>query len=541
MLFETIEIKGKLNIRGFCIDAKKYSEQIINKIKEYFTVKNTSNENNIVTYYLYKEHKKYLIIPKFYANKNIDITLIIIDNNKIDNLKFICKKCDYKSKKIDISFDGKLRDYQQQCINHILNLFNSCINSPMGGLLKFSCGMGKTMTAIYLSHILKEKTLIVVGSTSLLDQWVERYKENSNAEIGIIQQNKFEIDKDICIATAQTINSRDYDADCFKEFGLVIYDEVHHFGSVTFSNVLMKTSAKYTIGLSATPVREDDMMYVVNWFIGDIIYELKKKFDYRILVKRIYFNSENILFKEKLKRYNGKMTPDSVKMLGNLTKHNIRNNIIINIIDVLKCKGRKIFVFSDRVEHLKILKEATDSIINSKNENHMYKTNYFIGKCKKMERVEASKYGDIIFATLKIAEEGIDISRLDTVIYALPIKQEKRLEQSSGRILRLEKYEDLINIPLVIDISDQLSLFSKWSNYREEYYTKENWFVQNYYFNDNNYFYQKNENQNEDPFKLIFNNIDDEKFIEENLIGCKNNEIIEKKEIDVMNLLYPKK
>ena len=66
-----------------------------------------------------------------------------------------------------------------------------------------------------------------------------------------------------------------------------------------------------------------------------------------------------------------------------------------------------------------------------------------MGSCKKLERKEAEKNGDIIFATLKIAEEGIDISRLDTVIYALPIKLHKRLEQSSGRILRLEKYDDL--------------------------------------------------------------------------------------------------
>ena len=56
----------------------------------------------------------------------------------------------------------------------------------------------------------------------------------------------------------------------------------------------MKTSAKYSIGLSATPVRSDNMMYVINWFIGDIIYKMRKDFDYRVLVKRIYFNSKNI-------------------------------------------------------------------------------------------------------------------------------------------------------------------------------------------------------------------------------------------------------
>ena len=549
MSLSTINVKGILDIRGFSIKKKIYPEKVIDKIRNFFHVVNTVDDKEVSVYDLSYEDKKYITIPKFYANKNIEIILMIIDDIKYDNIQFECSKCKYESEKININFTGIMRDYQMKCIDTIMKLFNKCKNSPKGGMLKFSCGMGKTLMAIYLAHVLGLKTLIIVHMGNLLDQWIERFQQFTNATIGIIRQDKLEIDKDICIATVQTICSRNYDTETFKKFGLVIFDEAHHYGSQQFSNVLKCTSAEYTIGLSATPVRKDEMMYIIHWCIGEIIYKLKKKFDYRIMVKRIFFDSENSLFVDKLKKYNGKMTSDSIKMMTNLTKNNIRNNLIINVIDALKKKGRKIFIFSDRIEHLKILKEGTDEIITANDEHHMFKTCLYIGACKKAQRKEAEKSGDIIFATLKIAEEGLDISRLDTLIFALPLKQEKTLEQSTGRILRLEKYDDLINIPLVIDICDKLSLFQRWADCRMEYYNKEDWYVENYHFKDTVYMYNKGENMNDSPYKIMFDNIDSEDFIEKHLI--KNNDmlcnikepdekVVEKK-IDVMSLLYPTK
>lgn len=545
MNFETIQIKGILNNDGFCIKKKKYNTKIIDKIKNNFTITKELDDwkKTIVKYELYYIKNNFLVIPKFYANKSIEITLTIVDEKKIDKIQFVLKKQVYDIKTTNFQFNGTLRNYQQECMDYILNLFKINKKQPKGGLLKFSCGMGKTIMAVYLSHILKVKTLIVVHLGHLLDQWIDDFKNFTDAKVGVIKQNKCELDNDVCVGMIQTICSRDYDNEIFKDFGLVIFDEVHHYGSKYFSNILMKTSFKYTIGLSATPIRQDDMMHVVKWFLGDIIYQMKKKFDYRILVKRIYFSSDNELFEEKMKKYKGKLSPDSIKMINNFKDHNIRNNIIINIIDILKYKGRKIFVFSTLVEHLKILKKAIDDIIDSKNENHMFKTSLFISSSTKIEKEEAKKSADIIFATVQIAEEALNISRLDTVIYAIPVKQHKRLEQSSGRILRLEKYEDLTNIPLVVDISDELSCFNSWSNNRNEYYENEGWYIDNYYMKDNKYIYKKNDDITKNPYEIIFENIDDEHFIEKNLIkekkndNCENNNKINEND-KIMKRLY---
>ena len=137
-----------------------------------------------------------------------------------------------------------------------------------------------------------------------------------------------------------------------------------------------------------------------------------------------------------------------------------------------------------------------------------------MGSTKKGERKMAEKDGDIIFATLQLAEEGLDIDRLDTILLALPIKQAKTVTQSIGRIWRKDKLNDITSIPLVLDISDLLSIYQKWSSKRNEIYALNNWYIQNFYFEDENYIYNKNEDTNKNFINILFDDIDDEKFIE---------------------------
>ena len=153
-----------------------------------------------------------------------------------------------------------------------------------------------------------------------------------------------------------------------------------------------------------------------------------------------------------------------------------------------------------------------------------------MGKTLRGEKKMAEKDGDIIFATMQLAEEGLDIPHLDTVIFALPvcvqkdkndkkkIKSDKSLIQSIGRILRNDKLENLTQIPLVVDITDLFSIYSAWSTRRNEVYSNKNWYIQNYHWEDLNYLYNGSQDKNKDPMKIMFDDICDEDFIESNLI-----------------------
>ena len=236
-----------------------------------------------------------------------------------------------------------------------------------------------TVIAIYLASLLKLKTLIVVHKEFLQDQWIERIKAFTNASVGIIRQKKVEINNDIVVGMAHSISCIEYEDNIFKDFGLVIYDEVHHLGSRMFSKCLLKTSAEYTVGLSATPERQDGMMKVVNWCIGDILYKMKKVYDYRVFVKRIFFSSTNPYYKEKKRWIKGAIRPDHNSMIEIITNTPSRTRLIIKMIDMLKCigGGRKILILSSRVEHLQTIKKGVDKYIKNANEEEEVEDIYF--------------------------------------------------------------------------------------------------------------------------------------------------------------------
>jgi superfamily II DNA or RNA helicase len=72
----------------------------------------------------------------------------------------------------------------------------------------------------------------------------------------------------------------------------------------------------------------------------------------------------------------------------------------------------------------------------------------------------------VILATFHIASEGFDCPGLDTLILASP---KSDVIQCVGRIQRIPQHQRQ-NIPLVIDIVDNFSLFAKQAQKRLKYY-----------------------------------------------------------------------
>ena len=77
----------------------------------------------------------------------------------------------------------------------------------------------------------------------------ENYSEKilskyENSKVGIIMRDKIDVkNKDVVIGMLRSLSTKDYDTNILNEFGLVIYDEVHHMGSRVDSQALLKTSA----------------------------------------------------------------------------------------------------------------------------------------------------------------------------------------------------------------------------------------------------------------------------------------------------------
>ena len=67
-----------------------------------------------------------------------------------------------------------------------------------------------------------------------------------------------------------------------------------------------------------------------------------------------------------------------------------------------------------------------------------------------------------------MAEEGLDIDGLNTLVLATP---KKNIIQSIGRIMRKPIQEGDVN-PLIVDVLDNMSCFKRWADDRMAYYNK---------------------------------------------------------------------
>jgi superfamily II DNA or RNA helicase len=461
----------KIDRHGYHIKKKNLEKKEIENLKKELTVSPVNNMygGEEVFYEQYVETEKEIIIPRYFGIKNYGEP----------------KKYNFEPQEAKIPFITKLRDYQEpivaKCVEHILQFG--------GGHLSVPCGRGKTVMAIYIAHKLGLKTLVITHQSFLQDQWIDRIKFFTGEKAGIIRQDEVKVDgKNIVVGMIHSIASRDY-GDIFDDFGLIICDECHHYASKWFSNTISKLGGKYTLGLSATLYRNDGLVKVVHWYLGEVAYKEKIKTNNQVVVKMLNFSSKHKKFKETTKMVKGIRLPNCSKMLNNLVENKDRNTILINVINELRQQpGRKILVLSGRKSsHLPKLKNEIDNLIKADLDSGKLlqgecNTYYYTGDCKRSEREEAEKNADIIFGTFNMAQEGLDIPRLNTVIFATP---KKDIVQAVGRILRKELQNGDIR-PLIVDIVDNLNIFTKQGNVREKFYDQSDYKVDYFYFLDKN-------------------------------------------------------
>ena len=430
-----------INKEGYIIPKIDKYNEIIKKIRIELEVQPhiTFNLPNMKPnkFKVYKEYDDYIVIPKFYGIKNF---------GQPDNIY------DYKGENINIDFKGILRHHQEEIINYI----EPYIHNNKGGVLCLPCASGKTVLSLYLISKYKVKTLVIVHKTFLLNQWKERAEQFTNAKVGIIQQNTIEIDGyDIVIAMLQSIAKEKYDKNIFNKFGMVIFDEAHHAPSQYFSKVLPIINCEITIGLSATPKRNDKLEKVLYWYFGDIMYKSKIKENDQVQVNIINYDIEHEKFQEFF-LYTGDV--NRAKTINKITTIGRRNKYIIDTLCQILSTERKVLILSDRLEHLKLLKSRLDL-------REITTSDYYIGGMKQ-NLLKKAENAQVIFATYGMASEALDIPDLNTL---LMVTSRKEVEQAVGRILR--KIDPNIR-PLIYDFVDQLPSFISQSKHRIKLYNK---------------------------------------------------------------------
>jgi len=375
-----------------------------------------------IFYTMYKLTNKFMYVPRYFTS---------VGTLKLNEHK-VCK----------IIINSKPREYQDSIIDTIhqeLIKNDSCIAC-------LYTGWGKTFAALYISHLLGAKTLIVVNKESLMTQWAEQITKFLGIIPGIIQGNNTDVEPDVCIGMIQSISMKDYTPETFKDFGLCIFDETHHYCSKVFSNVFYKIGTKFNLGLTATIKRADKLEYTLEWFLGKPAVNVQLLIiEPQIYIYKFYEYDDPIKFLP-----NGKV--NSPASVTNITINKHRDQLILKLIKEYYACDRKILILTDRKAHCR---ELYNNLNN-------YSVGIYYGGMKS-EELKKSNECKIIIGTYQMASEGYDNPELDTLILASP---KINIEQAVGRILRKKNK----NIPIVIDINDCISIFTNWNRKRQSFY-----------------------------------------------------------------------
>ena len=322
-----------------------------------------------------------------------------------------------------------LYEYQDKAVEEAL--------AKRNGILVAPCGSGKTQMGLAIARIISKPTLWITHTKDLMAQAEERAKsifDLPKEAYGEITEGKVNIGTHLTFSTVQTLARVNLDN---LKFGCVIVDECHHAvqsykSTSMFAKVMNQISCRYKFGLTATPYRGDGLEKGMFALIGDIcsIVDEKEVKEKTVPVYEVWYNVP--ISTNSIECYNGDGTLDYTKLITGLCNDEERNTYIgRTIVDI---EG-SCLVLSDRLSQLESLMSF---VSNFKNCDMVKATNTKKGKKERKEAIEKLKDGriDCLFATYKLAKEGLDIPSLEHVVMASPIKDKSTVIQTAGRVAR---------------------------------------------------------------------------------------------------------
>ena len=338
-------------------------------------------------------------------------------------------------------FNAILRASQQEIYDDVSD--NCIINAKPG--------FGKTFTALAVVGKLAQKTLIIVHTVKLRDQWIEEIKKVFGIKAGIIGSGKFETNPIIVVANVQTLVKRVPEVS--NMFGTIVIDECHHLPSTTFKNIIDKVRARYKIGLSATLTRKDGKGILLKDYIGDKVYVPPKENTVDPVV---------IIRQTNIKIPGNHTQPWASRMNDVYRGANYLEEVTRMAMTQAK-RGHIVLVLGERIEFLEKCDEVTPNsvVITSKTKNQ-----------KELEELVISGELPIQYASRSMYSEGVSRNEYSCLIIASAINNEQLLEQMAGRINRIN--ENGMK-PELIDIAFAGATGQKQLGTRLAFYRKEGW------------------------------------------------------------------
>lgn len=376
------------------------------------------------------EDDDYLWVPRFFFSKAAETGLI-------------------GKHKVDIEWTEGLPQDLPQLVTleemrgqpKAVDTMEAYLRQSSGGLLCAPTGCGKTILGYTIGRRFKTSLGVLVYNGQMLDNWIETANQVfglGEDDVGVVQSDRCDIGKPVTVMMVQSLLSRVYPEELYRQIGFLIADEVNRYGAPQWNEVVQQFPARYRIGLSADPTREDGLDPLIEWHFGDIGHSIKMSTPKPTVVQICY----GVRYKESRYRdYLGQNEDGSVEWGdANPMKYDKvaakdvgRNKMIVDELVHARRKKRRILVFSKFRDHLDALKQMfevawnpgiLDAVAATDDDPRVLdnlsiptKITMLVGGLKAEQRAEAME-GEVVFTTYALARDALNMPSIDTLLFA---------------------------------------------------------------------------------------------------------------------------
>lgn len=357
---------------------------------------------------------------------------------------------DLPTPSVDSSY--KLRAYQSEALD-------AWETAGHRGVLELPTGSGKTVIGIAAIEALDTPTLVVVPTVDLLDQWVDELEREFDCPIGRLGGGSQRLES----VTVSTYDSAYLRAEELgDQFGLVIFDEVHHLGGEGYRDIARMLAAPARLGLTATFERPDGAHEQVAQVVGDVVFELDpeelageylsaydiKQVDISLTpAERDKYDRNQTIFTDYLAESNIQLTSGSdyqqlVKRSG--TDPKARDALLA------KQRAREVMMNADgkvdrladildrhREDRVIVFTAHTDLVYRLSDRFLLPAITHETGASERrdiLEKFRAGEYSRVV--TANVLDEGVDVPAANVAVVLSGSGSEREFTQRLGRILR---------------------------------------------------------------------------------------------------------
>ncbi|RHY80000.1 hypothetical protein DYB31_001795 [Aphanomyces astaci] len=184
---------------------------------------------------------------------------------------------------MDLKPTTRIREYQEKSLS---KMFGN--GRARSGIIVLPCGAGKTLTGVTAASTIKKSCLCLCTSAVSVEQWTAQFKmwtsipEKKIARFTSVAKDYIDPVSGVIVTTYTMVafggnraaqSAAVMDIIQSREWGCILLDEVHVVPAKMFRKVIGSIACHCKLGLTATLVREDDLIGDLNFLIGPKLYE----------------------------------------------------------------------------------------------------------------------------------------------------------------------------------------------------------------------------------------------------------------------------